>query len=146
MGVRVYYASKEPSSKPKRKKRRVGKKATDEGDQSFKMFKLAVTKKKNVPARGPLGLRFNRDPNGGKSPHYVGNRAQKAQFRLDWAKSIFEDMKRTKTRTESLTNTDGEGGKYLSRKQVTHEEKSKKMASPTSKSAKRGDHHGLSKD
>ena len=59
-----------------------------------------------------VGLRFYRDPDGGKSKEYSGARDQKEAFRKAWAASKLRKAKQQRIREDSVSHTDLKHARY----------------------------------
>ena len=67
-----------------------------------------------IDLRSKWGVRFSRDKEGGKHPTYtnLASRAAKAQFRKDWAKSNWQQIRKMRERRDEFSQVDIKKGTY----------------------------------
>ena len=66
-----------------------------------------------VDLRTKWGLRFTRDPTGGKASTYFGSREDKARFRRDWAETQLRERRRQRERRGEYKHVDVKHGRWM---------------------------------
>ena len=99
-----------------------GESEGDPNDAEEQKIKAAI--KNGLGGRSAIGQQFARSKTGGLDEKYkkCSDRKQKRNFRIDWARTQLETVRRSKNKSETLTNEKAKGGKYMTEKQIVWEE------------------------